>query len=464
MENNVHSDELQHHGIKGMRWGQRRYQNKDGSLTPAGQKRYSKEVEKLKAETAKVKAAEKVAANRAKTQSKLDKLEAKKQELEERKKALKGDSKSKKEEDPNEGETPEQRRERLLKSTDPKELYKYKDDLTSFELNERLQRIDLESRLQGKIPVEHQKNGMDYMNDLKSKIDTATNLYKSVDNAFSTVTNSAIGKTLAKTLGIETPKKGFDPDEFIEKVRSKKATMDEIEKGSKALRNFKSIEDEGNRRDNKKKADADFAKKQAEAEKEAKASEARQKEAQKQVDDYNEKWRKGQSDDKVGKPESSTYNKSGDDIADNKTATGKGSKTARVGIEQVDHVETDGKIYGEGTSKFSGWGKNDTVIDADYREVVNNAGSRNMSNVSNSTYSIGQSRVAGLLSGPSSSSNSSSNSRSSESSEDLARRAQKAADELSKAAKKSSDAVSNVSVDDSFVQDILKRNNDLLNR
>lgn len=33
--------ELYHWGIKGMKWGQRRYQNKDGSLTPAGRKRYS---------------------------------------------------------------------------------------------------------------------------------------------------------------------------------------------------------------------------------------------------------------------------------------------------------------------------------------------------------------------------------------------------------------------------------------
>lgn len=32
---------LQHEGIKGMHWGVRRYQNKDGSLTPEGRRHYS---------------------------------------------------------------------------------------------------------------------------------------------------------------------------------------------------------------------------------------------------------------------------------------------------------------------------------------------------------------------------------------------------------------------------------------
>ena len=35
------SNELQHHGIKGQKWGVRRFQNADGSLTAEGKKRYS---------------------------------------------------------------------------------------------------------------------------------------------------------------------------------------------------------------------------------------------------------------------------------------------------------------------------------------------------------------------------------------------------------------------------------------
>ena len=44
------NNELAHWGIKGMRWGIRRYQNKDGSLTPAGKKRYNEEMERAENE------------------------------------------------------------------------------------------------------------------------------------------------------------------------------------------------------------------------------------------------------------------------------------------------------------------------------------------------------------------------------------------------------------------------------
>ena len=68
-------NELMHWGIKGMKWGVRRYQNKDGSLTPAGKKRYDNEMAKLKEE-------EKIAKNKLRTQAKLNKLDEKRKEIE----------------------------------------------------------------------------------------------------------------------------------------------------------------------------------------------------------------------------------------------------------------------------------------------------------------------------------------------------------------------------------------------
>lgn len=77
----VTDDELTHWGIKGMRWGVRRYQRKDGSLTPAGKKR-------LETENASLKKEAQVLKNRKSTQAKFDRLAAKRKAIEDEKKAL----------------------------------------------------------------------------------------------------------------------------------------------------------------------------------------------------------------------------------------------------------------------------------------------------------------------------------------------------------------------------------------
>ena len=49
---NENSDFLMHHGIKGQKWGERRFQNEDGTLTPEGKARYQKYVQEFGKATA----------------------------------------------------------------------------------------------------------------------------------------------------------------------------------------------------------------------------------------------------------------------------------------------------------------------------------------------------------------------------------------------------------------------------
>lgn len=355
-------DELQHYGTKGMKWGQRLYQNKDGSLTELGKKRYNKEVENLKKEKAKVKAEEKALATKKKTQAKIDKLEAEKKALEDRKKALKDAKRGKSSEDSdkNAGETPEQKRERLLKSTDPKEIYKDRDALTYQELNDRVNRIDLEARLSTKIPAE--KGRLDSFNEgMKKTADTInniTNTFKKVDDAYSSVKNSAIGKSLAKQLGLDDKdNKPFDYDDFVKNIDKK--SNQEVADAAKRILNEKNIK----KTFNEMKESVDTAKKKV-AEEEAVKKDTKS------------------SDD--------TGNKNNSDS----TTQSKANESS--GSTQQKKSETySGKVEGEGTSKSSikEESKSSKSKPDDYYDPIDMP----MSNVPAVISNRGQDYIAGLF-------------------------------------------------------------------
>ena len=162
----MYYDELYHHGILGMHWGIRRYQNKDGSLTAEGIKRYRTDL---------------------KFQKKYNKYVAKQNEKAQ-KKQEKEDEKLKKK-----LENEELKRTNELKS-------KKISDLTEEELNERIRRANLE-KLATDLEKQYQQN-VNALNDMA--IGPAKKFVMNVggrflENAASSIGNAAI-KELTDTL------------------------------------------------------------------------------------------------------------------------------------------------------------------------------------------------------------------------------------------------------------------------
>lgn len=246
---------LSHHGIKGQKWGVRRYQTKDGSLTAAGKKRYSKDGDKKKTTPE---------------------------------------------------ETKEQKRARLLKSTDAHELYANKHLLTTAEINERLTRIDTEKRL-GSVAAQDKRGFAKVMENAQKAIKTADDIYKLTQS-------DAVQAVIKKFKGEdEGPKYNKDDVESILKVKGKLSNKD-LEELSKRHENLGKLE-----KKLKDKKDAEDAAKKAK-------EDANKEDAAKKAKEY-------------------------DDAREQQDRANAGYKNAKGTKEQAGTEYVTGEIIGEGTSK-----------------------------------------------------------------------------------------------------------------
>lgn len=133
--------ELQHHGTKGMRWGIRRFQNKDGSLTPAGKKRYGV-IESIKERS---------------TQKKKQKQREETLEKARQTKKTKAEEAAEK--------------KRVLESGTADEVLKYKGQLSNKELADAYSRLNYE-RLISDLSSRDIQSGADKVSSLMSKAET----------------------------------------------------------------------------------------------------------------------------------------------------------------------------------------------------------------------------------------------------------------------------------------------------
>lgn len=201
-----HSDYLAHHGIKNQKWGQRRFQNYDGSLTSEGRKRYG--VGESNLSKRERKQAEKAKAKAAKTRAKAN---------------------SKKKADAQKAAEQKQKRMDYLRDH-PEKIYKYRKELTQDDVTEIMQKVKFDQSLQDIRKTEVQR-GMKKIESIRQNVETGLRWYqtgKNTYNAIAEVNNALIDMGMNKN-GKRMLKFGEKDNKALKELESLLRTPDGVE-------------------------------------------------------------------------------------------------------------------------------------------------------------------------------------------------------------------------------------------
>ena len=296
-------NELYHHGIKNQKWGQRRYQYADGSLTPAGKKRYG-----TKSNYEKV-----VAAKGLKAKVKAQKIRDKQNARTEAEIARYKKRAGIKEEKTTTAVKP--------KTSQTKPHVKTLSEMTNEEIQERIDRINLENRLKALTP--HQKTrGEKIIDGLKDM--TMDTIKKKVVPELSDIAM----KKLKEHLGI----------------KDNGSAMDQLEKAAKRAGYEKQI------------AEAEMAKRKNNREKNQQNQNQNQNQNRNQDHENNNQNQRDRDSDRDNNQDSTNQNRQNDTETFRGTVEGNGTSTRNP--------------YESRNSTSSNRTHNDEPIDADYVEIV----------------------------------------------------------------------------------------------